>query len=171
MIGYYWGICGVLALLLSAIFRLSLRVVEMLSYSISPLQWIVLLLFALYMAYAEGYKGFHLNFSPRVVVRARYFLGRTEEYRFWHLLLAPLFCMGFIHATRRRMITSFSVTGAIIVLVLLVSMAPQPWRGIIDAGVVLGLLIGVLSIGYFWIKSAQVESSQWVSPVPPDFPV
>tara|TARA_R110000772_G_scaffold152999_9_gene263951 strand:+ start:1225 stop:1746 length:522 start_codon:yes stop_codon:yes gene_type:complete len=169
-IGYYWGIGGVLAILLSAVFRLSFRIVEMLSYPLSILQWIVLVAFALYMAYAEGYKGFHLNFSPRVVERARFFLDQSESYRIWHMLFAPIFCMGYIHATRKRKLISFSLTSAIIVLVLLVSMLPQPWRGIVDAGVVLGLLLGILSIAYFWMKSAQSGKTDWNSPVPADFP-
>ena len=62
---------------------------------------------------------------------------------------------------------SFLVTSAIIILVLLVRLLPQPWRGIIDAGVVLGLLLGIASIVYFWFQSRHKE---WVSPVPADFP-
>ena len=28
-------------------------------------------------------------------------------------------------------------------------MLPQPWRGIVDAGVVTGLILGIASIGFF----------------------
>ena len=139
----------------------------MMSYPLSLFQWFALIIIALYMAYAEGYKGFHLNFSPRVVSRARFFLEQSGFSKKRYVLLAPIFCMGYIHATRKRKIISLSLTSAIIVLVVLVSLLPQPWRGIIDAGVVLGLLLGVLSISYFWFKSTQAE---WSSPVPCDFP-
>ena len=98
------------------------------------------------MAYAEGYKGFHLNFAPRVVARADWL---RHNRRPWLSLLAPLFCMGYFHATRRRMITSFAVTTGIVCLVLLVRLLPQPWRGIVDMGVVTGLALGMGSIVFF----------------------
>lgn len=164
---YFWGIAGVLALLLSAIFRLSARILEMLSYSLSPLQWLVLIGFALYMAYAEGYKGFHLNFSPRVIARAGYFSQPQQQTSFHQIIFAPLLCMGFIYSTTRRRIIAISVTSAIVVLVIIVSRMPQPWRGIIDTGVVLGLLLGVISLVYFWIQSL---TPGWQSPVSADFP-
>ena len=166
-LGYYWGISGVLVILLFAIFRLSFRVLDMLSYPLSLWQWIILFMFALYMAYAEGYKGFHLNFSPRVVARARFFLEKNDSYKSRHVLLAPIFCMGYIHATQKRKLISFFLTSAIIMLIILVSMLPQPWRGIVDIGVVLGLLLGVASIAYFWVQSTKEE---WVSPVSADLP-
>ena len=165
--GYYWGISGVLLILLFAIVRLSARVVEMLSYPLSLWQWIALVLFAFYMAYAEGYKGFHRNFAPRVIARARFFLEQSNLENFGYILIAPLLCMGYIHATRKRKLVSVLLTSAIIILVLLVSKLPQPWRGIIDVGVVLGLFLGVCSIAYFWVQSSKLE---WVSPVPADFP-
>ncbi len=167
-IAYLWGILGVLAILLSAIIRLSSRILDMLTYSLTPLQWSVLFGFALYMAYAEGYKGFYLNFSPRVIARASYFCKMQSSQPPWlHFILAPALCMGFIHADKRRKIIALTLTSLIILLVILVSTMPQPWRGIIDAGVVLGLLLGVISILYFWVLSWQ---EGWRSPVSPDFP-
>ncbi len=165
-IGFYWGVAGVLGILLFAIIRLSLRVLEMSSYSLSVLQWAILLIFALYMAYAEGYKGFHLNFAPRVVARARYFL-QPGQHSVLLVIFAPLFCMGFIHATARRRLISVLVTSAIIGLVIIVSMMPQPWRGLIDFGVVTGLGIGVLSILRFW---HQAHNGEWTHPIEADLP-
>jgi hypothetical protein len=66
-----------------------------------------------------------------------------------HLILAPLFCMAYFHATRRRQTVSISLTAGIIVLVLAVHRLPQPWRGIVDAGVVIGLAWGVVSLLWF----------------------
>lgn len=165
--GYYWGISGVLLILLFAIFRLTQRVLDMLSYSLNLWHWLSLILFALYMAYAEGYKGFHLNFAPRVISRAKVFLKNNNLKSSLFVILAPLLCMGYIYSTKKRKLISFMLTGAIISLVLLVRMLPQPWRGVVDAGVLLGLLLGVCSIVYFWIQSLQDE---WISPVPTDFP-
>ncbi|MDT8398700.1 MAG: hypothetical protein RQ899_08805 [Pseudomonadales bacterium] len=147
-LGYYWGITGVVAILILAIVRVGAKVVEMSAYPLNLLHWIVLVSFTLYMAFAEGYRGFHCNFAPRVVVRGDYLSKHPSPLL---LVLAPLVCFGYIHATARRKIISFSVTAAIVVLVLLVGMMPQPWRGIVDAGVVVGLLIGVGSVLYFAI--------------------
>jgi len=61
--------------------------------------------------------------------------------------------MGFIHATRERMILSISLTLMIVCFVFAVRMLPQPWRGIVDAGVVTGLLLGVGSIFYYFVQS------------------
>lgn len=114
----------------------------------------------IYMAYAEGYKGFHLGFAPRVVVRARYLAAHPRPI---HVMFAPLFCMGYIYATRKRQILSFALTLMIVCFVLIARMMPQPWRGILDAGVVVGLSLGVLSIAYFLIVSTTNPSRLSIS--------
>ena len=147
LLGYYWGIFGVIALIASAIYRLSFRVLELQDFPLSGLHWVVLIVFTVMMIHSEGYRGFHRNFAPRVVVRALYL---RESNRPVLSLFGPLFCMGYFHATKRRKITSFIVTASIVLAVLLVSRAPSPWRGIIDAGVVAGLVAGVLSLFWHW---------------------
>ncbi|MEX0618266.1 MAG: hypothetical protein WDZ76_13600 [Pseudohongiellaceae bacterium] len=148
-LGFAWGVGGVLALLLFAVYRLGRYAVELGELSLSTLEWVALIISILYMSYAEGYKGFHRSFAPRVVVRADYLLRNPRPVL---LLLAPLFCMGYIHATRKRMLLSLGLTAMIICFVILVRILPQPWRGIVDAGVVAGLGIGVLSIFYFLLQ-------------------
>ena len=118
----------------------------------SQVHWLALAFSVAYLGYAEGYKGFHLGFAPRVVVRARYLANNPRPL---HVLFAPLFCMGYIYATRRRQIISFALTATIICFVLIARSMPQPWRGILDAGVVVGLSFGVLSIAYFLIISSN----------------
>jgi hypothetical protein len=139
-----------LTLLLAAIVRLSPMAFELVGHSLTAMQWAALLLFVPYMIWAEGYRGFHRNFAPRLVVRANYLKNHPRPA---HVLLAPLFCMGYIHATPRRQLLSISLTAMIICFVLIVRLLPQPWRGIIDSGVVLGLFIGVVSILYFLVRS------------------
>ncbi|MFL2840253.1 MAG: hypothetical protein ACJ0BT_00190 [Pseudohongiellaceae bacterium] len=75
--------------------------------------------------------------------------------------------MGYIYATKKRKLSSFLLTSAIIILVIVVMMLPQPWRGIVDAGIVLGLILGVSSIVYFWVQSLE---EGWLGPVSADFP-
>lgn len=144
-----WGILGVVALLGEAIVRLLPLAVDLLGRSLSAIELAVLVAWVLAMTLAEGYRGFHLQFSPRVVARA---LHLEAHKRPLHVVLAPLYCMGLVHATRRRLITSWLLTIGIVAIVLLVRRLPQPWRGIIDAGVVAGLSCGVLSILYFTVR-------------------
>ena len=138
---------------------------ELVNSSMSKLHWLALAFSVIYMAYAEGYKGFHLGFAPRVVVRARYL---ADNPRALHVLLAPLFCMGYIYATRKRQIVSFALTVTIICFVLIARSMPQPWRGILDAGVVVGLSLGVLSIAYFLIISSIDPARLTISAEVPD---
>ena len=74
------------------------------------------------------------------------------------MLLAPAYCMAFFHATKRRLVVAWIVTAGVVVLIVLVGLTPQPWRGIIDAGVIVGLGYGVVSILLFivWAVSGRV---------------
>ncbi len=162
-----WGLGGVMLLLGSAVVRLGQTAFEGLSRELSALQWVALILLVVVMAWAEGYRGFQRGFAPRVVARARYLAERPVRVRALgqplrglrlralgqplrglrlDLLFAPLFCMGFFHATRRRRVSAFALTAGVVGLVLLVRLLPQPWRGIVDAGVVVGLGWGLAAL-------------------------
>ena len=145
-LAYIWGIGGVLLFLIFAIYRLAPMALALQYISMGFFHWVLLIFSVIYMAYAEGYRGFHLGFAPRVVKRALY-LMRKPKLRL--AIFAPVFCMGYIHATKRRQISSLGLTGLIVCFVVLVRLLPQPWRGILDAGVVTGLTIGCLSIIYY----------------------
>lgn len=152
VIGFIWGIGGIIMLLVFAIFRLSGMIFEMDQATLSLWQWGVMGFWLAYMVWAEGYKGFYKAFAPRVVVRASYLAAHPRPL---HVLFAPLFCMGYIHATSKRRLVSIGVTSMIVCFVLIVRLLPQPWRGIIDVGVVAGLGVGVLSILFFVLKLRQ----------------
>jgi hypothetical protein len=145
VLGFYWGVLGVMLLIGSAVYRLLPQVLGLLSAALQWPHWLLLVLFVPYMAYAEGYKGFHLNFSPRVVARAAWLRRQPPPLL---VLFAPLFCMGFIYAAPRRRLISLGVTAGIVLLVALVRQLDQPLRGVIDAGVVVGLALGVVSLAY-----------------------
>ncbi|MBL4820057.1 MAG: hypothetical protein JKY98_03565 [Gammaproteobacteria bacterium] len=167
LLGFCWGLSGVLAMLILAIYRLAPMAFELNGLTLSLLQWVTLVFSVIYMAYAEGYKGFHKGFAPRVVVRANYLL---EHPRLGTTILAPLFCMGFIYATRKRKIVSASLTLMIITLVVFVRMLAQPWRGIVDAGVVVGLFLGVCSIIFYLIQLLLKPELLTFSPEVPGMP-
>lgn len=153
-----WGISGVLAILAWAIFRIAPHAVDAFQGNpLSLLQWGFFAVWMIFMIYAEGIKGFHKAFSPRVVARARTLLHKPTLPA---CLLAPFFCFGFFRATRKRKIVSWSVASGIVVLILSVRLLEQPWRGIVDSGVVAGLGIGMLSILYFtmrWLAGSPVD--------------
>ena len=151
-VAFFWGIGGVLLLLLFAVYRLAPMALELTERELTTGQWLALGFSVIYMAYAEGYKGFHRAFAPRVVVRALYLRSHPEPL---HVIFAPLFCMGYIHATRRRQLVQIGVTLAIICFIFLARTLSQPWKGILDAGVVVGLSLGILSIGYFLILAKR----------------
>ncbi len=146
-----WGTLGVLALLGQALWRLTPRALEPFADgTLTPATTALYVVWVLFNVWAEGWRGFHLRFSPRVVARA-FHLGRSPRPHF--VALAPLYCMSFFHATRRGMIVAWAMTTAIVILVLVVRSFPQPWRGIVDGGVVVGLALGSLSILYFFARA------------------
>ncbi len=146
-----WGVGGVIALIARALFALTPIALEAIrSGTLAPLHWVVLLAWVGTNAYAEGYKGFHRKFSPRVVDRALY-LGRRPTVL--SAVLAPLFCMGLFRASRKTMVTSWVLLVVITNLVIFMRRVAQPWRGIVDAGVVVGLLLGTLSLIWLFVKA------------------
>lgn len=148
--GALWGVGGVLLLLLSACVRLWPKTVAAFELPFSWIHWAGLIVIVLGMAFAEGYKGFQKAFSPRTAARARYL---RDHPRIGYVLFAPFFCMGYFHATKRRQVTSISLTLGIIVLIVMVSFVPQPWRGIVDAGVIVGLAWGLVSLLAYSVKA------------------
>lgn len=150
-IGVLWGVAGVSALLLRAIIGLAPRAREAIESGLSNWQWIVLIGFAIFMLVAEGYRGFQKKFSPRTAARVKYLRDHPTPLR---VLLAPVFCMGFFDANRKTRLTITILTLGILILVLAIAwFCPDPWRGIIDFGVVLGLSWGLISFWIFTLKA------------------
>lgn len=140
---FAWGVGGIAVLLIQALARLTPLALEAVASPLSVLQWVILLLWVVLNAHAEGYRGFQRRFSPRTVARAAFLAEQPTAGR---VLLAPLFCMGLFAATRRVLIAAWGVLIGVTCLVLWVRTLSQPWRGIIDAGVVVGLGWGLISL-------------------------
>ncbi len=145
-LGAVWGLGGVGLLLGGAVYRLTPIAIETFDNPLGTLHWGVLVVWVATMLAMEGYMGFQRSFSPRVAARARYLVDRPSVVR---SLFAPFFCMGYFHSTRRVQIRSILLTIGIVTLVVAVRRVAQPWRGIIDMGVVLGLTWGIASIAVF----------------------
>lgn len=161
--GAVWGILGVTILLGSAIYRLSPLAIASFAEPLGPMHYVGYVVSLFFLGYTEGYKAFQKQFSPRVVARAQYLAANPSALR---VLIAPLFCMGFFHATKKRLIISWMLSVGIIGLILIVSRVPQPWRGIVDLGVVVALAWGVIAMWYF----ASRALSGGTMPVPADVP-
>jgi len=150
IIGALWAVVGFSLVLLFAIFRLGAISLDSLDHNFQWYHWLALLFCVLFMAYSEGYKGFQLKFSPRFAARCYHLRHQPTAL---HLALAPLFCMGFFHTTRARKIATFVLTFMILCFIQLAHFLPQPWRGILDFGVVTGLAWGLTSLYYFLLKA------------------
>lgn len=159
----WWGVAGTVALLVDAIMRLAPIAAEPLMQGGLSGSALVAYVAAIgFMAYVEGYRGFQLRFSPRVVARALA-IGRAP---WWCAPLAPVYCMGMVHATRRRLVGTWCLIAGIIAMVVMIRWLPQPWRGAIDAGVVVGLSWGSISI---LVEAARAVSGR-VPEIDPDLP-
>jgi hypothetical protein len=157
-----WGVAGIVALLGQALWRLTPIAIEAVAGGLTGVQWVVLGAWVVVNAHAEGYRGFHCRFAPRVIARAVHLARNPSLARG---ILAPLFCMSLFGASRRGVIVARSVFLGVLVLIATVRALSQPWRGIIDAGVVVGLGIGTLSIGYHALRVLRGHA-----PVDPDLP-
>jgi hypothetical protein len=154
VIGAVWGIVGISLILIMAILRVYPHVIDAYNKGLNVTDWAVLIVWCLFMIITEGYRGFQKNFSPRVASRTWYLASKGKIV---DILLAPLFCMGYFHTSKRRVITSWSLTMGIILLIAVVRLLPQPWRGIIDSGVVLGLAYGLVWIYIFLIMTIKKQ--------------
>ena len=54
--------------------------------------------------------------------------------------------MAFFRARKKARYAAWGVTLAVLLAIFVVRNLPQPWRGLIDAGVVAGLGVGVMSL-------------------------
>ena len=153
-----WSVLGLLLLLGYAIWRLSLYTYESLQMPLNWVHWLVFIGFTLFMAHSEGYKGFQKRFSPRYAARTKYL---STHGTLIQCVLAPLFSMGYFHAPQRRVITTIALTVMIALFILVFRYIPQPWKGLLDAGVVIGLVWGAVSTTLFCIKAFSNTHYPW----------
>ena len=145
-----WAVIGFSALIGNAMWRLGPRAVDTVRFGeLGALEWAATGIWLGFMIYSEAYRGFHQQFAPRFAARALH-LSRSPAAL--PVLIAPLFSMGLFFATKKRLIVSWCVLLGVVTLVLGVRQIGDPWRGIIDLGVVVGLLLGTLSL-YYWLVS------------------
>jgi hypothetical protein len=74
--------------------------------------------------------------------------------------------MGLLHATRRRLVASWTILALIVAAIATVRGFPQPARGIVDLGVVVGLAWGLAALLAFALRAA----AGLPPPASPDLP-
>jgi hypothetical protein len=142
-VGALWGSAGLAALLMVCALRLWPHAVDGVREVTTLGQALGGALIVAGIAWAEGYRGFWCGLSPLVAARSRWL---AQHPRPLLLLMAPVFTLGMLHATRRRLIRAWALTAMITGFIVAVPLLPSPWRGLIDLGVVVGLSVGALSI-------------------------
>ena len=157
-----WAVAGFTLLLLQALYRLYPMVDTMLEkHTLQWWHWGLIVLWMLFMGYTEGNKGFQKAISPRFAARARwlkYYPGGVLR-----TLFAPFFCMGFFGATKKRKIVAWVLNIGIVGLILVIRQLTQPWRGIVDTGVLLGLSWGLTSVWFFCYQTL-IQNKPGVAP-------
>jgi len=127
------------------------------------LHYAVLVPWLFFMVYSEGYKGFQKGFSPRVAARANYLRDHATWIR---AIFAPVFCMGFFDSTKKRKIVLWALLIMVTSFVILFQYIPQPWRGILDLGVVVGLSWGLMATLIYFAKFWFVKGSSTDPEIP-----
>jgi len=141
---FIWSVVGILGLLVQAQLRLGKIAWEALSSGrLTRAELSVTLFWIVLNAYLEGYRGFHRRFVPRVIARAQHLATQPRSFPRW---LGPVYAMAYVRATPRAKYAAWGVTGAVLIAIFLVRRLNQPWRGIIDVGVVVGLFLGSVSL-------------------------
>ncbi|MBX2798975.1 MAG: hypothetical protein KTR31_14970 [Myxococcales bacterium] len=152
-----------LLLLAQALHRLTPRALEVFDGTLTAFQLAIAAIWTVFMLYAEAWRGFHLKFSPRVVARSS---ALVQDGRTWLALCAPAVAMGLLHGTPRRLLVSRLLFVGIVLLVVAVRFLPDPWRAIVDLGVVVGLGAGALSIVWHALQALNGNPPQ----IAADFP-
>lgn len=150
-----WGAAGLAGLLVFAVLRLSVVVVDGWAVPWHWHHWLLAVANAVFMAWSEGHRGFGQGFSPRCAARVMW-LRDNPTARL--AVFAPFFVMGYFRATRRRLIGTWALTAAIVVAIVVVHALPQPWRAVLDIGVVVGLCWGLATFGAALWRAARAPN-------------
>lgn len=114
--------------------------------------WLVLSMVV--FGYGEGYRALHRRFVPHVLARASE-LAHREERGLHDYLIAPLYVVCLVQAETRTLWRAWLGVALIVCAVLTVRAVPEPYRGIIDAGVAVALGIGLVSLVFGYLAAIR----------------
>lgn len=141
---YAWAVGGVALTFAEAIYRLGARALATLQSGLGPAQWLGLLLSVGLFGYGEGYRALHRRFVPHLLERAQQLCEAPPTA--FAALTAPLHVLGLVRCAGSTRVNAWLSVALITLAVLLVRQLPEPWRGVIDAGVAVALSIGLGSL-------------------------
>jgi hypothetical protein len=151
---------GVLALTLAeATIRLGVRALLTVHEGLSTAQYVLLALSVSAFGYGEGYRALHRSFAPRVIERAKA-LARSEPRGLRGVLSSPLYMLCLVQAEPRLLRRGWLSVFLIVCAVMVVREVPEPYRGIIDAGVAVALGMGLCSLVGGYIAAVRSKQQQ-----------
>ncbi|MEL7312002.1 MAG: hypothetical protein AAFN07_10855 [Pseudomonadota bacterium] len=156
-----WGTLAFVGLLTYGVANMVPLILESLEYPWSAGHYALFLANLIVMAWYEGYKGFQRGFSPRFAARAVALRSHASPI---NTVAAPLVLMGFMNAPFRRVMATIILTTGIVAIVMVYRLLPQPWRGILDSGVVVGLgwgAIATISAVVSAIRRGPTVHAEW----------
>jgi hypothetical protein len=139
-----WGALGVAAILLEAAARLGAHAMRAIEAGLTRSQWVALVVGAVVMLYAEGYRVFQRREARSIVARARWLARRSPGALAW---AAPLYALSLICGDARRCRRAWMVALGIVASVIVVRTLHDPWRGVVDGAIAPALLWGAACIG------------------------
>jgi hypothetical protein len=119
----------------------------------NALAWSATFIWCCLMAYYEGYKGFYLKFCPVVVERS---FTLEDPVLSPSVILGGPYAMGLFKADKHRLITSWTLLFMIFWMIKLVKLLPYPYRAMVDAGVLVGISCGILSLVWLTARRARL---------------
>jgi len=125
-------------------------------------QWVAFVAVMLFFIHCAS---FTMQYWAAVLVKRAFILD--VEHKIYHHVLSPFFAMGLYRANVRRLVKAWGLVVFIAVIGVVVANTAMPWRGIIDSGVVLNLVGGVL--GLLW-NSVRAIVWKKLPSVSADFP-
>ena len=135
----FWGVGGILGVIGYGVFQLGQRAAQVPSYELMWYHWGVLVLTTAALIYVKAYKAFYRSLAPRIAARADQVRRHPTPLR---VLLAPLYCMGYFDVDPGTQLRMVVITLAMILLVVIVSLVPEPWRAILDIAIAVALALG-----------------------------
>jgi hypothetical protein len=139
-----WALMVISGSLMDGIVRLTMRAARAIEAGLTPGQWTASLVIVAALVYVEGYRALQCRFVPMVVSRALCLMEREATAR--TILEAPLFVLCLVGADRIALFRAWLGLASIAGAVLIVRAFPDPWRGIVDAGVAAALTWGLVAL-------------------------
>ena len=159
-----WGVGGAMALLSWGVARVTPHALEpAFDGSMTAVHWLLYAAMIVFNAWTEGYRTFQRVITPRVLARAQYVADHPGRVS---LPFVPIFVAGYFGMQRRALIARYVVLVVVVGLIVGMHFVPQPWRGIVDAGVAVGLGWGVVAMGVGLVRML----SGWRTDADPQIP-